>query len=395
LLVATKVPWPPIDGGRLLVRNTLEGLAARGHRLTVVAPASRREIRSGSASATLGEVCRLRLVASRPRPLLEALLRSRLSGRPLSIERHLSPAVRREVARLLAEESFDVIHAEQLQALAQAEPGFARSVAVLLRAENVECDIWRATASVRPGFGWLAQREAARMEAWEGRSVARVAATAALTEKDARRLGELAGGRGEIRVIRAPFASTLPAGEEVLSGSPAVVLMGSEGWLPNLDGVRWFARQVWPVVRQELPQARLHLFGRWDLGGRTPAIEEHSAPADICRALSSGSILAVPLRIASGVRIRILDAWARGVPVVATPEAAAGLDAEDGRELLLARDGREFAAAFARLAAEPDLARRLTALGREALARSHDPASSAAELEGVYRWASRSRSSAS
>jgi glycosyltransferase involved in cell wall biosynthesis len=65
-------------------------------------------------------------------------------------------------------------------------------------------------------------------------------------------------------------------------------------------------------------------------------VETHPAPADSREAFAPGAILVVPLRIASGIRMKILEAWARGLPVVATPEAAAGLEAEDGRELLLA-----------------------------------------------------------
>jgi len=95
-------------------------------------------------------------------------------------------------------------------------------------------------------------------------------------------------------------------------------------------------------------------------------------------------VLAVPLRVASGVRMKILEAWARGLPVVATPAAAAGLGAEDGRELLLAADSDGFAAAVARLAAEPVLAAELVAAGRSALVRRHAPAAVAAELLRVY-----------
>ena len=78
--------------------------------------------------------------------------------------------------------------------------------------------------------------------------------------------------------------------------------------------------------------------------------------------------------------MRVLEAWARGVVVVASPEAASGLHAADGRELLLARSGEEFAVAIERLGAAAGLAEQLIAGGRARLAADHAPAKFAARL---------------
>src|SRR3954447_22865589 len=117
--------------------------------------------------------------------------------------------------------------------------------------------------------------------------------------------------------------------------------------------------------RAALSGAVLHLFGA-PPGLEAPGIAVHPPPEDSAEVYAPGSILAVPLRIASGVRIKILEAWARGVPVVATPAALAGLEAEDGREALVARDASEFAQAIARLHQEPGLAAALVEAGRRA-----------------------------
>ena len=82
--------------------------------------------------------------------------------------------------------------------------------------------------------------------------------------------------------------------------------------------------------------------------------------------------------------MKVLEAWARGVPVVSTPAGAQGLDATDGRELLLARDPDEFALALRRLHAEPGLVDLLTTAGRQRLAAHHDPRTIAARLSDVY-----------
>jgi glycosyltransferase involved in cell wall biosynthesis len=231
--------------------------------------------------------------------------------------------------------------------------------------------------------------------------------TLALTAVDAaalRRLALAAGFPGA-RVIEvpAPFSAELAPGPPDLDGEPPVVMMGSRGWRPNEDAVEWFRGEVWPEVRRAVPGARLHVFGFGDgaapvalrpsaargerpLGGDagSSGISWHSAPAESAVAFARGSVQVVPLRFGSGVRMKILEAWARGVPVVATAEGASGLEASDGAELLVARDGAGFAAAIRRLCDEPALAAALVRGGRAALRRRHDPVAVARRLLAAY-----------
>lgn len=370
LAVATKAPWPPLDGGRFLLLNTLQALAAAGCRLTLVAPVDPARFDLGQVARELEPWCSPRLVPAASLPAAAALLRG--GGLPLSIARHRLTPVRDEVERILDEERIDLVHAEQLQALPQADPAFARGIPVVLRAQNVESDLWAEAARQGRGLrGPLLRREARRLAVWEGTAVRRAGATLALTGQDAGRLRELAGGEGRVRVVRAPFPD-LPPGKGRLAGEPAVVVFGSPGWLPNEDSAAWFAAEVWPAVRTAAPGAVLHLFA---VNSRlaAPNVLVHPSPQDSAEVYAPGSILAVPLRLASGVRIKILEAWSRGVPVVATPAALAGLEVEDGGEALIARDPREFADGIARLHQEPALAAGLIDAGRRARLERHDP----------------------
>ncbi|HSS77409.1 MAG TPA: glycosyltransferase [Thermoanaerobaculia bacterium] len=381
LLVATKAPWPPVDGGRFLLLNTLEALAAAGCQLTLVAPVDPAAFDLARVARELSAWCEPLLFPVVPLSPIAALLRS--GGAPLSIARHSLPEISREVDKRLRQERFDLVHAEQLQALPQAEPAFSRGIPVVLRAQNVESDLWRAAGERGRGLkGVMLRREARRLAAWEGRAVRRVAATLALTHEDSARLAELAAGGGLVRVVRAPFPE-LPPGSGRLAGDPPVVVFGSRGWLPNEDSVAWYLKDVWPAVQAELPAAVLHVFGS-DLASPPPGVVFHPPPGDSGEALAPGSILAVPLRIASGVRIKILEAWARGVPVVGTPAALAGLEAKDGREALVAREPREFATAIRRLHQEPGLAVSLIAEGRRARRERHDPLEIARGLMAEY-----------
>ncbi len=369
LWVATKPPWPPRDGGRLLQLETLRLLADPADDeqrvdIDLVAPAPRGE--HAEIATALAPFCRPHLVAAWPLPLPLAVVRAALRREPVTAARHSLVAVARRVAQVAAENGADVVHAEQVQAMPQA---LAARRPVVLRAQNVESELWRGGAD-----GVLAaprRREAKRLAAWEASMLGRAALTLALTERDAATLAALAPS-ARVEVLPVPFLSELPPGPP-LPGGPAVALLVGAGWQPNREGAEAFVAHTWPLVRRTLPQARLHLFGDARVPG-DDAIVRHPAPDDPAAAFAANSILVVPLAVASGVRMKVLEAWARGVPVVATPAAAAGLDATPGRELLVAELGEPFAAAVATLAGDAALRAALVAAGRELLLRRHAPA---------------------
>lgn len=354
LWVGTKAPSPPGDGGRLVALLTLRALEDAGHEVTLAVPAG--------ASSRMG-----------------AALRSLFGRAPATALRHDHPELRARVEALLGRERFDVVHAEQPHALAACAPAAVRGVPVVLRAHNVETDLWQA-AGREPGLaGWLARREAGRVAAWEAAAVRSAAATVALSDEDAARLRALGGPGARVTRVAPPFPAEWEASVVPLPGAPAVVVAGSGGWLPNQRGCEWFVRAVWPEIARVHAGAHLHVFGG---AGPLPAgATRHAHPADSRDAFVAGSVHAVPLLFGSGVRMRILEAWARGVPVVATPAAAAGLGASHGRELLVASTPAEFAAAVGRAASD---APALAAAGRERLAGRHDPRRTADELAAVY-----------
>jgi hypothetical protein len=365
------------------VANTLRALRAAGHECVVVSPFDPACEDGQELSRALRDFCEPRLVAALPRSIAMAMWRAGARSVPLTIARHAAPAVRRTVDRLLGERSFDVVHAEQLQALAQCEAARRHAVPVVLRSQNVESDLWSAGAISWPLLGPLVRRESARLARYEGSAVRRVAAAVTLTGRDCERLRALSGRHAGIHHVAAPFPLELPPGEPALAGEPAVVVLASP-WLPNRDGAAWFCRAAWPEVRARCPRALLHLFGTVPGVRSTATVVVHPAPADSRAAFPPGAILAVPLRIASGVRVKIMEAWARGVPVVATPQAAAGLDASDGKELLIAPDPRGFATAIHRLHADVSFARSSVGAGRALLGSHHDPARIAERLRRIY-----------
>jgi glycosyltransferase involved in cell wall biosynthesis len=384
LIVATKPPWPPVDGGRVVVLNTVDALAAAGHRITLVAPVDPAADHRATRDA-LAAHCRAELVPARVPGMRTVVLSALLRGRPLTVERHQLRAVAERVRQLAAAQTFDAVQAEQLQAIAQAQPAAALGVPLVYRAHNRESVLWSYAASLgRAPARALLRWEARRLATYEGATVRRAAATIVLTELDAEPLRRAAGRGPRIERVPVPFAPHEAASDVPLAGHPAVVTLASPSWLPSRETALRVAREWWPAVRRRVPGAVLHCFGGVD-GGPLDGVEWHSAPADSALAFAAGAVVAIPERHPTGIPVKGLEAWARGLPLIGSSQTAAALEATAGEELLVADEPEAFAAGLERLAFDPELRRRIVNGGRARLLSLHDPARVAEQLEAIYR----------
>lgn len=384
LIVATKPPWPPVDGGRVVVLNTIDALAAAGHRITLVAPVDPTTDLAAARDA-LASRCRPELVPVPPLGMRTAALSALLRGHPLTVERHRLPAVADRVRQLAAVETFDVVQAEQLQAIAQAAPAAAVGLPLVYRAHNRESVLWSYAASFgRAPAGTLLRWEARRLARYERATLRRAAATIVLTELDAAPLREAAGRGPQIERVPVPFASQMTLSDAPLAGHPAVVTLASPSWLPSRETALRVARQWWPAVRRRVPGAVLHCFGGVD-GGPLDGVEWHPAPADSALAFAAGAVVAIPERHPTGIPVKGLEAWARGLPLIGSSQTAAALEATAGEELVVADDPEAFAAGLEQLSYDAALRRRVVDGGRARLRALHDPARVAEQLEAIYR----------
>jgi polysaccharide biosynthesis protein PslH len=240
-------------------------------------------------------------------------------------------------------------------------------------------------ASTRRGLVRLHRvRGEAAAAAWEEREAERYTALEArllpaydlLATADPAHAATLRGRLGGAAVAVVPNAIDLPRpapGER--SEELRVLLVGNLGYLPNVDGARWLCEEVLPALRARGGRVAVRLAGSSPTAEvlalrRHAGVEVVPDPRTLAPHYAWASVAAVPLRAGGGTRIKVLEAFAHGVPVVATPLGAAGLGAADGVHLRLAADAGAIAAACAELHADPVLAGRLVAAAA-ALAERH------------------------
>ncbi|WP_244571197.1 glycosyltransferase family 4 protein [Mesorhizobium carmichaelinearum] len=151
----------------------------------------------------------------------------------------------------------------------------------------------------------------------------------------------------------------LPAEPSTSNGFPVILFIGHLAYPPNVDAAQRLASVILPRIRNALPGARLVLAGRTPRPevqalARLPGVELIGDPADVAPLLSSAHLTIVPLTAGGGTRIKILEAMATGVPVIATPIAAEGLDLVENDELLLSDTDETLAEMAIGLCLDPD-----------------------------------------
>jgi glycosyltransferase involved in cell wall biosynthesis len=144
-----------------------------------------------------------------------------------------------------------------------------------------------------------------------------------------------------------------------------VVFTGSMDWLPNEDGIRWFTEEVYPIIKQKIPQVSLTIVGRnpfpslLELGKKDSSIIITGRVPDVRPFMDRAAVSVAPLRIAGGTRLKVYESMAMELPMVATTIGAEGLPVRDGKEILLRDSAPEFADAVVLMLTEKGIARKI------------------------------------
>jgi len=156
-----------------------------------------------------------------------------------------------------------------------------------------------------------------------------------------------------------------------------LVFVGSMDYLPNIDAMTYFTREVLPLIRKEVPTVELMIVGRnpsrqMRLLGRLKSVTVTGAVDKIEPYLSDAAVSVIPLRIARGIQNKILEAMAHGVPVVTTTAALEGIEALPESEVLIGDDPRTFAEATVRLLKNKSMRQMLAENARALVAEKYD-----------------------
>jgi glycosyltransferase involved in cell wall biosynthesis len=399
LFLSQLVPYPPDAGPKVRSYFVLRYLSQR-YAVTLLA-FSRPDDRP-DAIENLRRYCEqvitvpIRRTKMRDIRMLTASL---LSGESFIIRRDSVPEMNAQIDRLMASDSFAYVHADQLW---MAQYGlYARQVAkdrnlcLILDEHNACFQIYQRLAEheAHPLKRWLWRREWPALKHFEIHACAMFDRVVTVTEEDREILQSLVNslsrevGSGGIDkgFTAIPICVDVAAVKPVSPNQSSLdtLHLGTMFWMPNVEGVLWFAREVWPTVRKRFPEATFTVVGKNPptsirdladsaLNGPAGGIKVTGYVPDPQQYLENAAVFVVPLFSAGGMRVKIVDGWRWGLPIVSTTIGAEGINYRDGENILIADSPEDFSKAIIRVLSEPDLAQRLRQNGRSWVEQHYD-----------------------
>jgi polysaccharide biosynthesis protein PslH len=387
VLVIDRAPPVADHQGNELIARSVFPLLRDGHRLTLVAPVvAGQEDAAGRAMDGLFD--RIHLVPRARRvPSLAGWIEATLSRSGLRIGGRIdSGAARRlraEIRRVLAAETFDLVHVRQLPMAAYAaDLGGRPSLLELVDAETL--------ASARDLSGsFRARIRAGVARAIERRAIRSFPVVTVVAEPDAAALRRLAPGVRVEVVPNGVDAARFHPQPEIAAIPGSIVFVGAMSFPPNVAAIRWFVDEVLPGLRSGRPDVAVTIVGRDPAPGvlalaEDPAITVTGAVDDVRPFLARAAVVIAPMVSGSGIKNKILEAMAMQRPIVATSLAAEGVAATPGLDLLVADGPTAFGAAIESLFTDPDRADSIALAGRALVEARYTWEACAARYAALY-----------
>jgi polysaccharide biosynthesis protein PslH len=398
LCVAPMPASPPRLGAQARVHGLMTELARR-HDLTAAILVD-DQFDEDECRRAMQSYCReVVLIPNRSGPggLSRRLVQLQSLGSTRSAERLwvTLPALREALDRLLRATRFDAVNLECSlfghYDLRQAPPS-EKLPAVIVDAHNIEYDLARQYARsggslIRRLYAEANWRKIRREELAAYRDADGIYLCSATDERRLR--DDVPNARTAVVPNAADVEYYQPLSSYPPSDGRTVVFFGFLSYVPNLDGVSHFLKHIWPRIAAAHPKARFKM-----IGGRPPPsllalagprVELTGFVPDLRPHLAEAAVVAVPLRLGGGTRLKIVEAMAMGKAIVSTTLGAEGIEAVRGRDLLIANEPEAFADAVNRLLAEPDLAARIGQSARQLAVERYSWSGAAWALEGFYR----------
>ena len=374
LFLTPQFPYPPHKGTTLRNFNLIAGLAAR-HEIDLLSVHDSPEVPPGTP---LDRLCRRIAVVTVPaRSNARRAIDTLLSPWPDMGLRLWSPQFAAQLRAWLSETHYDAIQIEGIELARYGLTLTQRTGKLIFDDHNAEYLLQaRIAQTERVARGWTpgaiySTLQAQKLRRFERRIARQADRVVAVSDADAAALRQLEPALRVHVVPNGIDTSLYDRAQVVPIDLPrhSLVFTGTMDFRPNVDAVLWFAREVLPLIKRDVPDAHFVIVGQRpharlaELRG-DPSIVITGGVADTRPYITGASVYVIPLRMGGGTRFKLLEALALHAPCVSTTLGAEGFEVMSGRELILADEAADFARATVELIRQPEQGRALGAVGQ-------------------------------
>lgn len=389
LMLTPYLPYPLVSGGQIRTYNLLKALS-KIHDITLFAL-----IKDDSERAHLSELkkyCHKIVLFKRTKHpfVLRNILLAGFTAYPFVVTRNLPLGMSSAIQKELSSEPYDLIHAETFYMMPNIPEG--TKVPIILAEQTIEYLGYqdymnKAFPLLRP----ILAIDIAKIKYWERYYWKKADKLITMSTEDKAFIERELGVQTNTSVVaNGVDLAYFSAVKKKLPATPTILFVGTFKWLPNKEAVEEIVQKIWPLVRRQLPTARLKIVGfsptaKIQSYAKLPGVSVLGGIKDIRTAFATSHMLLAPIRSGKGTRYKVLEAMITGTPVVATSLAAEGLDLTSGKNVLIADTVPALAELTLKLLRDPALQRRLATEGKALVKRSYSWEGIARQLDDVYQ----------
>ncbi len=394
LFICNKSPWPPREGGPIAMNAMIEGFLEQGNQVKVLAINSNKyNVDINTIPEVYRSKTKIELVYTdlRIKPL-DAFF-NLFTARSYHVKRFITKDLAKTIKRILTESQFDIIQLETLFVTPYISLIRQLSKApIVLRAHNIEHLIWERLFQREKNLlkRFYLKHLYETLKNYEIKMIREVDGIIAITSTDASFFSHFISSE---KIIAIPFGindDMLNSVEKRPLAEPSncIFHIGSMNWLPNVEGINWFLKEVWPDLKEKTPGIKFRIAGRempeWLTHFNDPDVVVDGEVADAIDYMRKYRIMVVPLFSGSGIRIKIIEGMMTGCVVLTTTIGAEGIEYSNGQNILICNTKSDFIDSISMILKNESMVESLSKAASEFIRKNHSNSLLIRELESFY-----------
>jgi len=381
LYITPRFPFPLLRGDQVVPFHRLRILSRR-HEVTLLSLYEKKSELEGLDS--LRPFCKVIHTVRLPRwrSAVNVAIKGPYSSLPLQALYYQSNPFKKYIDELLAENSFDLIHAYMLRVAPYLSHVTVPKILELI--DSMQLNLERRLAMEGIPKRMLLREELRRIVNYERRIGEYFDHLIVVSEQDRLLIPDQ-----KVSVIPLGVDTGLFKPDRKESKEHKIIFSGNMGYLPNINAVKWFVGECFPVIRKEVPSVSLIIAGANPSKGvcelaRQDGITVTGFFQSMPETLAQASIAIAPMQSGSGMQFKILEAMACGLPVVTTTLGLGDIKAKAEEEIMIADTAEKFAKTVVELLRSPESAGRLGRNARNFVMHHHNWEVAATKVEEIY-----------
>ncbi|MGB1002879.1 MAG: glycosyltransferase family 4 protein [Salibacteraceae bacterium] len=349
LQICHKFPFPPNDGGTLATYQLTKAMIEMGWSVKILSISTPKHPFVEMPVDPIYNKSQPEHIALDTTPKPMELLKGLWSENNYIVSRFNDEKFASVISNNLDQNEYDLIVFEGTYTAVYVDLVKKKSKAItLMRSHNVEFQLWEDRLFAEPSSfkRFVLKSSVKQLKDFELSELKKFDVVATISMNDKAYFNSYFGLN---KTIYVPFGISLPDETVVIDDDAEnkIVFLGALDWEPNLIGLNWFLKEVWPLIRERNSKMEFHIGGRNALPDFDKSLPEgvlfKGEIPDAHSFLLTGKLMVVPLFEASGIRIKIIEGLALGQVIATTTKGAQGIPSQNGKDIIIADTPKQMA----------------------------------------------------